>query len=212
MKGIKFFLFVLIVCISSIFNIEHIFGMSGIDFTYWNSNSDRINYWSIKNLPYYAHPYESGLSDAQVNSFTVLGYNNWSSTTGISGSRTTTQSNAKIDVLGFTRTSFTNMGIPSNVLAVAIVPETQFVAYGYYGQYTKSIYKINGKGYFYFVWDNTTQYFTTTQWNRLAVHEMGHIFGYWGHFDTNGVMKTYFVNITTTLPSTDNRNHLQQIY
>jgi len=55
-------------------------------------------------------------------------------------------------------------------------------------------------------------FFSNVSWMKLINHEMGHVFGYLGHYNTNGIMKTYINDITTTIPSTDNINHISQIY
>lgn len=185
---------------------------TGVDLNYWNSNVDEMHLWTNTGHLYYINPYQSGLSEADLTTYTSKAYSNWNSATGITGYKTTNQSSANVDVLGFTRDSFRNMGFPNTTLAVGFVDNRSFLINGYYLGSVKNIYKVTGKGYLYFVWDNTTVGFTNVSWTKLMTHEMGHIFGYIGHYNTNGIMKTYFNDINTTLPSNDNINHIGQIY
>ena len=54
--------------------------------------------------------------------------------------------------------------------------------------------------------DNTTKY------TRLATHELGHAFGYYGHYEQGSVMKSNITTVTTYYPSQNEKNHLQQLY
>lgn len=192
--------------------LSSVYAIAGVDLSYWYSSANEIYYWTNNSHQFFVHPYESSLSLDQMINSTSLAYSRWNTTTGISGSRTTTQSNAHVDVLGFTRASFTSMGLPTSVIGIGFEDGKTLVAEGYYGLDTNNIYKVTGKGYLYFVWDSNTSNFSSTQWNNLFVHEMGHIFGYIGHYESNGVMKANFNDITTTYHSTNNKNHLKQVY
>lgn len=211
MRRKDFILIMVFILILSVFFTNKISAV-GIDLTYWYSNADEINLWGNRKHSYFIHPHESQLTQQQLSNFSANAYSKWNSSTGITGTNTSNQSNADVDILGLSRSSFRNLGIPDNAIGIGFVDNVSFQAEGYYGLQTKYIYKVTGKGYLYFVWDSTTSSFGNTDWNKLFVHEAGHVFGYIGHYEINGVMKSNFLNITTTTPSLNNSNHLRQLY
>lgn len=58
----------------------------------------------------------------------------------------------------------------------------------------------------------STQTSTVAGAKKVLVHEMGHALGYYGHYDNGRVMTTYYEDITSLTPSTDEKNHLGQMY
>ncbi len=187
---------------------------AGIALDYWYSDSSKIHFWNNSSLSVYANPYLSGITQADLESYITLSFSKWNSAIGISKSFTTNQSSADIEVLGLDRTTATNAGVPGNAAAIGFINDSDKTLFttGTYGGATKNIYETDGVGHLYYVWDSTSEGFETSTWQKLFVHEMGHIFGYVGHYSSGAVMKPNLANITTTTPSTNEINHLGQVY
>lgn len=119
------------------------------------------------------------------------------------------QSSADLVLGGITRSEATGLSIPNNVVGITYTNAPTQVATLYYGAHEKRLYKIESAIVYLIESDQAS---TTTGAKKLAVHEIGHALGYFGHYDNGAVMTTYYENMTSTTPSTAEKNHLGQMY
>lgn len=187
-----------------------VYALPAIDFNYWYSNANDIYYWSDSSLNVFTHPYESDMSASALNGYVSTAFTKWNSSTGLTKSFVSSQSSAQIEVLGISRTTARTLDLPDDVIGVGLSADKTWTANGYYNGDPKDIFETK-YGCLYFVDDPITGGFGPTEWERLIVHEMGHVFGYIGHY-TDGVMKTNFNDITTSNPSTKEKLHIKQVY
>jgi predicted Zn-dependent protease len=48
--------------------------------------------------------------------------------------------------------------------------------------------------------------------NFLKQHELGHAFGYSGHYSSGDIMQTYYEDMVDSSPDTNELNYLGQVY
>jgi|GEM_PF-5267688 hypothetical protein len=94
---------------------------------------------------------------------------------------------------------------------ITIVPNCsdQFITHGYYGTRVIDIYKIVGPIYVHPIYNSKSGSYSVAKWKIIMTHEMGHAFGYWGHYSSGAVMKAS--GVTTTYPNTNEIRHLKQL-
>ncbi len=180
------------------------------DIDYWYANVDDMGMWSTKSLDVYVgtNSSYSSLNINNLKSYLSTAKTSWSCT-GISFNYVSQQSSADLVFGGITRSEATELGIPDNVVGITYPYATTQMATLYYGSQEKRLYKIEAATVYLIESDQAS---TTSGAKKLAVHEIGHALGYFGHYDYGTVMTTYYENMTSTTPSTAEKNHLGQIY
>lgn len=180
------------------------------DIDYWYSNVDEMGIWGISSISVYvgSNSSQTSLSVANLKSYLSTAMTSWS-VTKISISYASSQNNAKLGLGGITRAEATSISIPSNVVGVTSFPTQKQIARLYYSSSEKALYSITRAEVLLI---ESTQTSTVAGAKKVLVHEMGHALGYYGHYDNGRVMTTYYEDITSLTPSTDEKNHLGQMY
>lgn len=186
---------------------------TGIDLSYWYTDSSDIYYWDTSTIKTFTgtNVTNSLLSTTKINEYVSLGFSSWNSATGLSRNIVASQSQANLAIGGISSSDASSIGIPANVAGVTLYSGT-FAINGYYNNSTKYIYKISSPTNLYLVNSSATSSFTETTWKKVVVHEMGHAFGYTGHYNSGNIMQEYIENVTSTTPSTNEKNHIGQVY
>jgi predicted Zn-dependent protease len=195
------------------------------DFTYWNSDSNKIGYFNSSTLyTYKAKTSTFGMTDTNFSSAVSSAITAWSSITNLA-TASGSSSNYTWQVIGCSRTEGNNLGFPSNANgATASWDSATYEAVGSYNGATKNIYSIDYTTT-YIVWDSSTSYknsdFTTTKWKAIFAHEYGHALGYAGHDAgasssskslMNSSSSTYYDVWGVSTPQTRDKNHMNQMY
>lgn len=180
------------------------------DINYWYSNNDNVGIWTDKSLNVYiANASNSAaLSVANLQGYMLTSLSSWS-VTGISTVYVSNVDNADLVLSGITRSDATSLNISTNTVGVTLSTCPTQLATLRYGSSQKRLVRIDSAIVFLVECDETS---TTTGARKVTTHEMGHAFGYFGHYDNGTVMTTYYQNITSLIPSNAEINHLHQVY
>ncbi|MGM9640014.1 MAG: hypothetical protein ACI3V3_01445 [Faecousia sp.] len=183
---------------------------TGVDLTYWYSDASDIGYFSSASISVYAGSNSSwnALSPANIKSYAQSAFSSWSFT-GRSASYVGSQQSAKLAIGGITSTEASQAGIPSNALGVTY-PNRTYVFDGYYGTAIKKIYKVTSADIVLI--ERSVLGNSTSNYKKVLIHELGHAFGYFGHYSGGNIMPVDFSGITSTTPSTNEKHHLKQTY
>ena len=181
----------------------------GYDISYWYSDNDEIGAWPGTRISVYVgtNASYSSLSVANLKSYLSTAGASWMGV-GKSTYYVSSQYSAQLSILGITRAYADQLKIPSNVAGATFSNYPTKTATLYYGASEKSLYRIDG-GTVYLIESPPTQ--TVAGAKKIMVHEMGHAFGYFGHYDQGAVMTTYYEDMTSLTPNSDEKNHLKQV-
>lgn len=119
------------------------------------------------------------------------------------------QASAVLAVGGMTRAQATSIGITPNTLGYTTLSANTQLATLYYKGAQKQLRKITSSTVHLIESSDTS---TTAGVKKVVVHESGHAFGYFGHYDRGAVMTTLYEDISSLTPSVAEKNHLKQIY
>lgn len=182
----------------------------GYDISYWYSNVDEMGTWSNMTIDVYvgSNSTHSSLSPSNLKNYLNTVETSWACT-DVDFNYVSQQNSADLVYGGITRAEATSLGVPTNVLGFTVPDYTTQLATLYYGSAEKRLYRIDSATVFLV---ESSQANTTTGARKLAVHEMGHALGYFGHYNNGTVMTTYYENMTSLTPSTAERNHLGQMH
>lgn len=181
----------------------------GYDIDYWYSNVDEVYVWANKNLDVYVgtNVTNTSLTVPKLKEYLSTGLTSWSCT-GISTNEVSNQNSADLVFGAITREQATNLGIPTNVAGATKVTKSAQIATLYYGAAEKRLYNITRAKVYLIASDPTS---TTAGAKKVAVHELGHAFGYYGHYANGAVMTPDYEDMTSTTPNTAEKNHLKQV-
>lgn len=178
---------------------------------YWASSADKVYFRGPRVSVYYTSLLSSGnVTASKIRGYIATAETTWSSL-GLSFSWSSTQNGADITVKGIDVNTAANMGFTWNMYGYTDIPSEslQSVGVGNYEGSPKYIYKITGATFIYLIDRNENSTFC----NRIAIHEFTHSLGYYGHYNVSGsLMYSEPTEILTGAPSTNERNHLKQIY
>jgi len=187
---------------------------TGIDLQYWYSDSHICFVWPINIIPTHFSTNPSvplpNLSIGNLQGYVATGYVRWSP--ALKGKAwsiaSTTTSSPSMRIQPKT---ISELQIPNYYDGLTIVPwsSVDYLIAGYYGAQTKDIYIITGPVYVHPVYNSVSAGYSIDKWKIIMTHEMGHAFGYWGHYNSGAVMKPS--NVTTTYPNTNEFRHLGQL-
>ena len=119
------------------------------------------------------------------------------------------QASAVLAAGGMTRAQANSIGITPNTLGYTTLSANTQLATLYYKGAQKQLRKITSSAV-YLIESSATS--TTAGVKKVVVHEAGHAFGYFGHYDRGAVMTTLYENMSSLTPSAAEKNHLKQIY
>ncbi len=181
----------------------------GYDIDYWFSDANSVGAWPGTSISVYVgtNASYSSLSVTNLKSYLSTAMSGWSAT-GKSLSYVSSQSSAKLVVKGITRAEAKNLGIPDEAVGSTTARQLTKTATLYYGTTEMSLYRI-GSATVYLVESYPNQ--TVAGARKVMTHEMGHALGYFGHYDQGAVMTTYYENMTSLTPNSDEKNHLKQV-
>ena len=178
---------------------------------YWHSTADKVYFRGPRVSVYCTSMFSSGsLSTSQIRSYVATAETTWSSL-GLSFSWSSTQNGADITVKGIDETTAGNMGYDYYVYGYTDIPSESLegVGVGNYNGTPKYISEITGATFIYLIDRGKDSTFC----NRIAIHEFTHSLGYYGHYNVYGsLMYSEADGILTGALSTNERNHLKQIY
>ena len=181
---------------------------------YWHSSADKVYFRGPYVSVYYTSLCSSGnLTASKIRGYIATAETTWSSL-GLSFSWSSTQNGADITVKGIDETTAGNMGYDQYVYGYTDIPSEslQGVGVGNYQGTPKYISKITGSTFIYLI-NSHDEMKDSSFCRRIATHEFTHALGYYGHYDEYGSLMYYDgYGIGTTSPSTNERNHLRQIY
>lgn len=184
-----------------------------MDLMYWYCGTDDIGAWGPSNIDVYVgtNSQWSALSTSNIRSYISTALQSWN-VTGMSFSYVSNQSSADLVIGGITRDQATDIGISPSALGITISQMTLTELELYFGNQQKNYYQINSCTIFLIESQNNGTNFSTTEFRKVAVHEIGHGLGYLGHYEAGNVMPSIFSNIVSTTPSQNEKNHLGQVY
>lgn len=194
---------------------------------YWNYDSNTVSYYPHKNLKIYIEAdADSGTLRKKLVQYAEEGLSNWSKL-GITWSIVNSSNNCDIHIRGVSRATALNIDSGSEKAAGITglfdngsLCNYEGVAYTPCGW--KQVYNIEKK-MVYIIWDNTilsntakTSTLSDLGWQSVVSHEIGHALGYDSH-TTSKVTLMFehyepLVTLEITKPSTEEFNHLNQIY
>lgn len=179
------------------------------DISYWYSDASEIGYWANKNINVYVTSQStySSLTTTQIRSYLATAKNSWYCTKA-RFNYVSQESNANITVSGITRAAANNLGFAPNTAGIALITHSGKIGTLMYGASEKGLDRIRSAKV-YLIQSQATS--TNAGAKAVAVHEIGHALGYFGHYNSGNIMTTYYENITSVVPSTNERNHLAQI-
>lgn len=183
---------------------------------YWASSADKVYFRGPHVSIYCTSIFSSGsLSTSQIHGYVATAKTTWSFL-GLSYSDLSNPNGADIIVRGVDEATAKYYGVDPSLLGYTNIPSESLegVGVGNYQGTPKYISKIIGGTFIYLIdHNNTTVMKDSSFCRRVAIHEFTHALGYYGHYEEKGSLMYYDVNIMrTTSPSTNERNHLKQIY
>ena len=178
---------------------------------YWHSTADKVYFRGPRVSIYCTSMFSSGnLSTSQIRSYIATSRTTWSFL-GLSYTDLSSPNGASITVKGIDYKKAEEMGFDETVYGYTDIRSESLegVGVGNYNGSPKYIYKITGATFIYLIDRNKDSTFC----RRIATHEFTHALGYYGHYNASGaLMNSDPLEIRTTSPSTNERNHLKQIY
>lgn len=175
-------------------------------------------WWSDVNEVFYhdSQPvmcYTSSVSDSlltaeRIKNYCRSGFTQWNSATGFSITETSSPASADILIDGVSRATAFSYGVEITAYAAVLPTNTTYVDVGIYNGKNYTIRKFAARVNVLFVENSMS---SESEWRKVAVHEIGHALGYTGHYNGGYVMTQYFEDIRSR-PSTNEFNHLGQIY
>lgn len=181
---------------------------------YWASSADKVYFRGPYVSVYYTSLCSSGnLTASKIRGYIATAETTWSSL-GLSFSWSSTQNGADITVKGIDEDTAENMGYDESVYGYTVIPSESLegVGVGNYNGTPKYISEITGATFLY-LFNHGDMKNSSTVCNRIAIHEFTHSLGYYGHYNVYGsLMYSDAGAILTGAPSTNERNHLKQIY
>lgn len=181
---------------------------------YWHSTADKVYFRGPRVSIYCTSIFSSGsLSTSQIRSYIATARTTWSFL-GLSYTDLSSPNGASIIVRGVDKETAKFYGVDPNLLGYTDIPSEslQGVGVGNYQGTPKYISKITGSTFIYLI-NSHDEMKDSSFCRRIATHEFTHALGYYGHYDEYGSLMYYDgYGIGTTSPSTNERNHLRQIY
>ena len=178
---------------------------------YWHSTADKVYFRGPRVSVYCTSMFSSGsLSTSQIRSYIATARTTWSFL-GLSYTDLSSPNGASIIVRGVDKETAKFYGVDPNLLGYTDIPSEslQGVGVGNYQGTPKYISKITGSTFIYLIDRGKDSTFC----NRIAIHEFTHSLGYYGHYNVYGsLMYSEADGILTGALSTNERNHLKQIY
>ena len=193
-------------CISTASAVDVVY-----DINYWYSDSSDIGIWPVtkRTLNTCVNSYSdySSLSKSNIMSYLSSARTSWSCVEK-NYNYVSQSSDADLVIYAVTRDLADSVGLPSSALGVTYPKRPNRMGTLLYGASEKGLYRIDSAAVF-LVGEGIMS--TTANARKATVHEMGHVFGYYGHYDGGNVMKTHTEDIVSIYPSTNEANHLGQI-
>lgn len=187
---------------------------NGFELSYWYSDSNLIACWDISTLDTYIGSNvttNANLSLSNIKSYVSTGFNNWNGTTHLSKKDVSSQSSAKLVIGAITEAQADSLSLPPNLTGITTTPITSIYT-GYYNGSSKQIGKIGGTVQVFLINRSAFSSFTSSKWQQIAVHEIGHAMGYDGHYNSGNVMPADANNLKSATSSSNEKNHLSQVY
>lgn len=193
----------------------------GIDLQYWYSDENIGHIWTVSEIPTYIlyNPNVPllNLSLSNLHTYVNTAYSRWSP--ALKGKTWRPGPSpppgpapmALFSCMQVEPKTRYELGVPDSFDGITIVPNSsdQFITHGYYGTRVIDIYKIVGPIYVHPIYNSKSGSYSVAKWKIIMTHEMGHAFGYWGHYSSGAVMKAS--GVTTTYPNTNEIRHLKQL-
>lgn len=193
----------------------------GVDLKYWYCDENVGLVWPVKAIPTYIRYNPNvplaNLSLSRLHSYVDTAYSRWAS--ALNGKAWKPGPNPPSGYVPMAANPFmwvepktvSDLGVPNSYDGVTILPagSRQFLMYGFYGTKTITIYKIVGPLYVHPLYNSRSGNYSQDKWKIVMTHEMGHAFGYWGHYSSGAVMKASAP--TTSYPNTNEIRHLKQL-
>ena len=204
-------LLVFLLCTSVLtFPASAVIESDGFDINYWYSDSDAAGTWATSTIPVFVSSNLStpSLSESNIESYVSTAFNSWSCT-GISHYISSSGLYSKICILASSRSEATiNHGLPSDAIG-ATSYSRDLVGSLYYRSSEKSHYIINSAN---IILVECAANSSTSGAKKTTVHEIGHALGCFGHYENGNIMTTLYENMSSLTPSTNEQNHLGQLY
>lgn len=196
----------------------------GIDLQYWYCDSNIGLVWPISDIPTYllSNSYVPlpNLSVSNLNTYVDTAYNRWAAalngktwSIGPSpgpGPGPVPMPMASSPCMQIQPKTVTELQVPDSYDGLTVLPysSVNFLIHGYYGRQTIDIYQVIGPVYIHPIYNSRSGRYSINKWKIIMTHEMGHAFGYWGHYSSGAVMKQ---GATTTYPNLNEIKHLRQL-
>ena len=179
--------------------------------SYWYSDASEIGKWTYSPVVYYEN--HNPVNTFPLGSGMANGVSEWNAALGLSMTLSTTNSNAPIRFHGGTKDQLeaTNLFgvIPVDYLGKTFVlSSTNLDKYSYNGSIKQL--KVYNEVIGYVVSRTDASYYNVI---KTCTHELGHAMGWWGHpvsSQPTWVMQQGL--LTNTTLTTDEKNHLIQVY
>jgi len=173
---------------------------------YWYSDSTTISSFQQTTVDFKHTIYSNcDMTTTNYNNYMTHAMNEWDDTFSVDFNNVT--SNEDVSAGCISRENANDLSIPSNVVGFAGTGSLTYSARyrkpdfsGYVTFYTHTSAEV------YVIWDDDgtdgtvqTSNFTTTQWENVFTHEMGHVMGFKGHniMGSTQLMHPYTNNVTT---------------
>lgn len=175
----------------------------------------KIGKWTKSQLKVYVESQSTwtALSDSNIESYVRTAFSSWKMP-GKSILFVNSASLADIEVYGITRAAATAKKYPESYAGYTEWGASTWQAAVYVNEgdvsENKRLYAM-AHAVVYLIEDDELGN-STTKYKRLTTHEMGHAFGYYGHYEAGWVMKSDITTVTTYTAHTNEKNHLHQLY
>lgn len=184
---------------------------------YWYSDADEIYYWPTTNnnstlsIFYQTSSSSSYLTLSKIKSHASVAFSStgWSKYTNLKSKTVTDYTIADIIFVAINDEETYLCGFDDETLGYSDAT-TSYVMEGSYNGISKDIYSI--ENVVVYLLDQEEYNLSSSDWTKIACHELGHAFGYMGHTSKGNLMKHSFEDITSTKPNTYEGNHIKQIY
>lgn len=185
---------------------------------YWyvdNGYDPYVGRWTKSQIKVYVESQStwSALSKANLESYVRSAFTKW----GIPGKSVMMVSSAAladIEVYGITRAAATAKNIDKDISGLTEWGTSTWQAAIYENSQEVSEFKrlYNMSHAIIYLIEESKLGNATTVYSRLAAHEMGHAFGYYGHYQAGQLMKESMATIYSGTPGLNEKNHLHQLY